>query len=172
MELLREIYERELGLSGRDGSSRRHGGNFWMRRTVRGIIFNARYEVALLHIKNGNYYKLPGGGLKGSESLEMAMQRKVREELDAKVELTDHIGLVIEYRDERELLQFSYGYVGQILNTEKEPERSEEGIEPGSVLSWHSLKDAIGLMEGKKPTTYEGQFIQERDLCFLKQLHR
>ncbi|MFF2888237.1 NUDIX hydrolase [Paenibacillus sp. NPDC057967] len=168
MELLREIYERDLGLSGRDATSRRHGGNFWMRRAVRGIIFNTRYEVALLHKKDGNYYKLPGGGIEASETMKMAMQREAKEGLGAEVELTDDIGLVIEYRDERELLQFSYGYVGQIRTNESDPSVEEAG----ASLSWRSLKDAIQLMEKHEPATYEGRFIHERDLCFLKQLHR
>jgi len=171
MELLREIYERDLGLSGRDATSRRHGGNFWMRRAVRGIIFNARYEVALLHRKEGNYYKLPGGGIEASETMKMAMQREALAELGAEVELTDDVGLVIEYRDERELLQFSYGYVGQVQASVKDASYPAEPAE-GEALSWRSLKEAIQLLEKHVPSTYEGRFIHERDLCFLKQLHR
>ncbi|RJE86899.1 NUDIX hydrolase [Paenibacillus sp. 1011MAR3C5] len=171
MELLREIYERDLGLSGRDATSRRHGGNFWMRRAVRGIIFNTRYEVALLHRKDGNYYKLPGGGIEASETLQMAMQREARVELGSEIELTDDIGLVIEYQDERELLQFSYGYIGQIRDHEQE-EDNPANEEAGATISWRSLKDAIQLLEKHEPATYEGRFIHERDLCFLKQLHR
>ncbi|MBH5316446.1 NUDIX domain-containing protein [Paenibacillus sp. GSMTC-2017] len=172
MELLKELYERDLSLSGRDSTSRRHGNKFWFRRAVRAIIFNDKYEIALIHMSGDHYYKLPGGGIEAGETMEAALHREVLEELGTTVELTDEVGLIIEYRDEHELMQFSYCYIARMYSDQKNPELTEEEHAGGLSTGWVSLKEAIKIMEKNIPQTYVGKFIQERDLTFLKQLNR
>ncbi|RIX51681.1 hypothetical protein D3P08_14735 [Paenibacillus nanensis] len=165
MELLREIYERELGISGRDNSSRRHGTSVWLKRIARFVIFNVREEVALLHIADGDYYELPGGELE-ADAAEEAMLRVMRE-FGISATAAGGIGLVMEYRDEHELLQFSYGFLAETAD-ETGPEH-EDAYQEGA-LRWLKLKDAIALLQGHGTDSYEGKFSQARDLCFLKQI--
>ncbi|GKU78806.1 NUDIX hydrolase [Paenibacillus sp. L3-i20] len=172
MELLKEIYERDLHLSERDSSSRRHGNRFWFSRAVRGIIFNEKYELALIHMHSDQYYKLPGGGIEAGEEMEAALHREALEEMGATVELTDEVGLIIEYRDEQEMMQFSYCYIATLSGDLKATSLTDEEQAGGLSLGWVSLKEAIGIMERNIPRTYVGKFIQERDLYFLKQLNR
>lgn len=172
MDLLREIYEADLGLSKRDAGSPRHGKQVWFRRAVRGVIFDSKFRMALLHIADGNYYKLPGGGIEGEESMEAALAREVMEEIGAPINIHSEIGLVVEYRDEHELVQFSYGYVAEVSGEMETPQPTEEELASGMTVSWLSLREAIGRLERHKPETYVGKFIQERDLSFLKALQQ
>lgn len=166
MELLREIYERDLGISGRDDSSRRHGARVWLRRIVRGVIYNVRQEIALLYVADGDYYELPGGELEAVDSMEKALQRGVLGALGTTVTLIDEVGLIMEYRDEHELLQFSYGFLAELAYELPESPDSEQ-----TPLRWMKLQDATALLSSHRADSYTGKFNQERDLCFLKQFH-
>jgi 8-oxo-dGTP pyrophosphatase MutT (NUDIX family) len=170
MDLLREIYEGDLGLSTRDAGARRHGKQVWFRRAVRGVVFDAKYRMALLNIADGNYYKLPGGGIEGAESMDAALAREVMEEIGAPISIHSEIGLVVEYRDEHELVQFSYGFVAEVAGEMEASQPTEEELASGMTVSWLSLSEAIGRLERHTPDTYVGKFIQERDLSFLKSL--
>ncbi|MCR2805555.1 NUDIX hydrolase [Paenibacillus soyae] len=172
MEILREIYERDLGISDRDAGSRRHGKQVWFRRAVRGVIFDSKYRMALLHIDDGNYYKLPGGGIEGEESMEAALAREAMEEIGAPISIHSEIGLVVEYRDEHELVQFSYGYVAEVTGEMTPAQPTNEELASGLKVSWMTLREAIATMERHSPETYVGKFIQERDISFLKTLHQ
>lgn len=165
MELLLEIYERELGISGRDNSSRRHGTSVWLKRIARFVIFNVREEIALLHVADGDYYGLPGGEME-ADSAEEAMLGVMRE-FGMSSTTVGGIGLVMEYRDEHELLQFSYGFIAE---TEDETRPHHEDAANEGQLRWLKLEDAITLLQGYETDSYEGKFSQTRDLCFLKQI--
>lgn len=166
MELLREIYERDLGISGRDDSSRRHGARVWLKRIVRGVIYNVRQEIALLHIEDGDYYELPGGELEAVDSMGNALQRGVRGALGLTVAIIEEIGLIMEYRDEHELLQFSYGFLAELADVLPESMDSEQ-----PQLRWMKLQEAIALLSSHRADSYIGKFNQERDLNFLMQFH-
>lgn len=163
MELLREIYERDLGISDRDDNSRRHGKRVWLRRLVRGVIYNDRQEIALLHMTDGDYYELPGCELEGAVSMAEALQRRAFSALGVSIKVIGEIGLVMEYRDEHELLQFAYGYVAELASEMPVLEESER-----LPLRWLMLQDAIALLGSHRADSYTGKFNQQRDLCYLK----
>ena len=54
-------------------------GSIGRRPSVRGIIIRDG-KIAMMHSLRYNYYKLPGGGIEGEETLEETLIREVREE--------------------------------------------------------------------------------------------
>src|ERR1700712_3292788 len=77
------------------------------RRAVRLIIENDEQEIAILYAKNGDYYKLPGGGIEGDENHSVAAHREAMEETGCKVDIKDNcFAEVEEWRGE--LHQISY----------------------------------------------------------------
>ncbi|MFD0587180.1 NUDIX hydrolase [Paenibacillus sp. GCM10027627] len=172
MELIKEIYESDLDINGGNSNTQRSGKPFWFRRAVRAVVFNENGEVALLQRRNQDYYKLPGGEVLEGETMEAALKRATLEDIGADVELTHEAGLIIEYRDEHELLQFSYGYIGRAKKRHSQSQQPEEQHSTAIQPVWLPLHDAIERMQQNKPITYMGKFIQVRDICFLKQLQR
>ncbi|WP_240941094.1 NUDIX hydrolase [Paenibacillus sp. HB172176] len=168
MELLHEIYEKDLSISQRDRSSRRSGSQFWFRRSVRAIVSNEMGKIALLYRQEDNYYMLPGGGLAGGEAMEDTLLRKAESELGVRIELQDAIGLIIEYRDKQEFMQFSYAFAALSYGKSK---KAADGEEPDdyAAVQWMYATKAIQLMERNQSKSYAGTFVQERDLLFLKQ---
>lgn len=107
------------------------------------------------------------GGIDDGENIKEALIREVLEEVGSKIEIMDEVGKIIEFRSKLNLKQTSYCYIGKIISrgmtTFTEEERNQN-----FKLIWISLDEAISKVRNDKPTNYEGKFIQQRDLIFLK----
>ena len=134
-------------------------------------MLNERKEIALLHVSSEGYYKLPGGGIEGDESMEAALEREVMEEVGAGIAILDEIGMTIEYRDSINQLQISYCYLAQVNGAVSTPAFTDYEREKGFSLIWRSLDEAMQLMRAHKPEHFIGRFIVERDLAFMEELY-
>ncbi|MEK3882293.1 NUDIX domain-containing protein [Paenibacillus sp. PL2-23] len=168
MDFVREIYERDLGLSGRDAGSRRHGNQVWLGRSVRGVIFDAQGQVALIPNGDGPIGSLLGGGIEGQETLDAALSRVAMGQLGAPIRVLNEVGLVVEYQDEHELVQFTYAYTAEL----KMPQLTEEANASGLKVGWLSLREAIDVLQRNRPDSYAAKFQQERDLSILMSLRK
>ncbi|MFD0959617.1 NUDIX hydrolase [Paenibacillus chungangensis] len=171
MKLLKEIYERELQLSQKDISYRRHGSRYWLYRDSRAVIRNHEGKAALIHRMNADCYTLPGGGIREGEDALSALKRGIMEEIGSKIQLDGELGLIIEYRDEQELMHFCYGYAVHAEKTE-ETQLVEllpnEDVTQHDRLLWLNLEEAITTMAEHQPNNYTGKFVQMRDSIFLQ----
>ncbi|MCD5384511.1 MAG: NUDIX domain-containing protein, partial [Candidatus Pacebacteria bacterium] len=95
MKLLKEISEKSLGV---DAAGDVLGESFKVRKSARGILFNDKGEVSLQFVSKFNYYKLPGGEVEKSETIEDAMRREIMEEVGCDIEMGEPVGITIEYR--------------------------------------------------------------------------
>lgn len=159
MELIKEIYD--------DASEQYTGLAYRIRKASRAVVINDRDEIALLFVTNGNYHKLPGGGIKDGETIYEALKREVEEEVGTLIEDIKELGITIEYRNNEELLQLSYGYTAKATGDLKDPMYTDEEINDGFVLRWVPIKIAIEILKQDMPANDKGKFIQQRDLEFL-----
>lgn len=161
MELLKEINEKDLGLT-----VSIPGMPDNVRRAARIILFNYMNRIAVLHVSKDRYHKLPGGGIENEENIYEALSREVREEVGAKAEVLGEVGVTIEYRER--LLQISYCYYGKLIGETEAPDFTEEELSNGFELKWLDIDTAVELISNDKPLSYIGKFIRKRDFCFLK----
>lgn len=138
-----------------------------IRKASRGVVLNEQNQVAILHVTKKNYHKLPGGGLEGSETLYDALNREVLEEIGAKIKIINDIGLIIEYRNQFNQLQFSYCYLAKVVGEIKQPSFTSHEQKHGFVRKWVTLDEAIKTLSNDQPADYMGGFIQKRDLAYL-----
>lgn len=75
MELIKEIYEGDIEIENKVTDV-----TYKVRKAARTILLNEAGEIALLYVSNGNYHKLPGGGIKQEENVVEALKREVKEE--------------------------------------------------------------------------------------------
>lgn len=165
MKLLLEISDATLGI----GKAEQLDTKYIFRKSARVILTNNKGEVALQHLTVPNYYKLPGGGVEQGESIEAAATREVLEEVGCDVELGELVGTVIEYRNDHELLHLSYCFVARVAG-----EIGRAHLEPGEVAEgqttiWVLPEEALKLVRGGKPETYNGKFIVVREEAFLQE---
>lgn len=116
MKLLAEITKASLGLS---KEMVRLGGQYELRKSTRVILEREDGMIATQHLSKFRIYKLPGGGMENSETIEETAQREIREEVGAEMRVVDKVGMVIEYRGN--LLQISYCLHAQIIGELFEP---------------------------------------------------
>lgn len=141
--------------------------NFSIREAVRAVLFDAEGKVPLLFSTRHNYHKLPGGGVEAGESYQQALEREVLEEIGAIIKDVSELGMVEEFRVRFNLQQISYCYIGQVSKkgeNKLEPDELAEGFE----VVWVPLVEAIARLESDTPHDYEGPFIKERELVFLR----
>lgn len=156
-----------------------------LRTAVRCLIINDD-QICIIHVEKGelgdqatfshssdlnvqgNYYKLPGGGVDPEDSnYTTACQREALEETGCQVAVSpDLIAQTIEYRGT--LHQESHAYVCTVRkDTGKlgltELERSE-----GLSHAWCSVEEALHKIRTIDPTSELGEFIKKRDVFLLE----
>ena len=154
MELLKEIKDKELS---KDEST------LEIREASRAIVFDEAGLIPLLFVTKHNYHKLPGGGIEVGEDRLSALARETKEETGCEIEVTGEVGQIEEYRSRFNLKQTSYCYLGKIVS-KGEPDFTPKELQDGFQVLWVSISEAISKIENDKPDN----FIQERDLAFLK----
>lgn len=164
MNLLKTISEQEIYPDFKPEGERKNG----YRKAVRGVVFDIENKVGLINVSKHNYYKLPGGGVEGSESDEEVLRRECMEELGCDVNIGLEVGSIFEHRDKINVDQESFCYLAKISGNKGKPELIGYEIDYGFEPVWVSIDEAIELAENSKPDTYDGPFIKIRDLVFLK----
>lgn len=139
------------------------------RVAARAVVLDGK-AVALLHVTRDGYHKLPGGGLEGSESILDALHRELLEEIGCQVQDIQLIAQVNDYRREWDFYQESFCYLAQVKTKDLPINMTKKELAAGFKVQWvPSIQEAISIIEQDKPTTYEGGFIQKRDLLVLKE---
>jgi 8-oxo-dGTP pyrophosphatase MutT (NUDIX family) len=157
-----------LKIINRDNVSEEEASTYRKRRASRGVVFDENDLVAVLHVSNYNYYKLPGGGIEEGEERGEAFRRECIEEIGREVEIVKELGEIIEYRSQFPVHQTSSCFIGKTVGEAKATAFTEHEISQGfKEPLWVSLEEAYKLVSESIPTDYEGGFIKERDTFIL-----
>lgn len=164
MEIIKEIREIDLGLKEKE----RFNKPYFLRKAARAIVFNDNNEIAFQFASKHKYYKLPGGGLEKGETIEEALEREVLEESGCEINILEEVGVIIEYRNQFDLLQISYCFIAKVVGEIGNSKYEEMEISEGLTSIWVPIEKAIKLLKETKTENYQGKFIEERDLLFLE----
>jgi 8-oxo-dGTP pyrophosphatase MutT (NUDIX family) len=167
MELITEIYHSTIGIENSKENVR-----YEIRKAARAVLINESNEIAVLHVAKDHYYKLPGGGVEGNESIYETLSREVYEEVGSDLEVLDEIGMILEYRDSFEQLQISYNYLCKTKGELIETQFTQNEIDNGFTLEWMSFDEAVKAIECYNGNKYVAKFISLRDLYILKETER
>lgn len=142
---------------------------FKTRRAVRAVVHDDAGKIALFHVANRGYHKLPGGGVEESEDDESALKRECREELGCIIEIEQPIGLIREYQESGELEQDSYCFVARAKEDSGQTSLTKEEASDGFTPLWVFLGDAMRLLQNDSPADSDSQSIVRRDIVFLEE---
>lgn len=155
------------------------------RTAVRCLIIN-HDQICIIHVKKGelgdqisfshssdltiqgNYYKLPGGGVDPEDSSDTtACQREALEETGCEVAVKpDLVAQTIEYRGD--LHQESHAYVCTVREDTGKLGLTDLEMSEGLSHSWCSVGEALHKMRTIEPTSELGEFIKKRDIFLLE----
>ena len=143
---------------------------YTLREASRAVLFDPEGQVYLMHVTKHGYHKLPGGGIDPGETKEEGLLRELVEEVGCQAKVNGELGQITEYRlifgNQK---QVSYCYTAQQVGEQGESALEEGELAEGMVqVKAKNLAEAIRLLESDRPDNLEGQFIQKRDVTFLK----
>jgi ADP-ribose pyrophosphatase YjhB (NUDIX family) len=165
MKLLAEISEGSLGI----GEPEQLHKRYELQKSARGIVLNAQGKMAGQYLKTHAFHKLPGGGVEQGETLEAAFKREILEEVGCNLEVTDELGVVVEYRNMFDIIIVSYGFVASVKGEVNEPQLEKEEIEEGTTTVWMTPEEAYEEMKADTPKVPKGYFILKREMSFLEE---
>lgn len=140
-----------------------------VREAARAVVVDEKGNVALLFVKQKNYYKLPGGGIEDSEDQKAALARECLEEIGCEVEVVGEIGTIVEYRKIYQIKQISYCYFAKLKGEKGNPDFTDDEIENGFEVVWLPYEQAVETLSHNNATNIEGKsYIVPRDTIFLK----
>lgn len=154
-----------LAVSGRDG--------YTTREAARAVLIDPDGRVALLHVTNDSYYKLPGGGIDPGEDPLQALERELLEETGCRAEVTHELGTVLEQRYYWNMTQISHCYVARQVGQKGTPDFTELELSGGFELVWaKDINEAITLLKSSEKTadpSHEGaKFMRLRDVAIAQ----
>ena len=165
MELIQEIYEKDLGLQ---LEGKQQDIRYKLRRAARALLFRGD-TIAILAAEKLQIHKLPGGGIDAHESISEGLEREILEETGCKIGNIRELGITVEQRDSIALLQFSYVFCADVVDDSGKPSFTEKEAAEGFRLQWMRVSEALDLMKQQdSPVTYAAKFIHARDLAILE----
>ena len=145
MKRLLTIKDADVGLETKGCS------NYRKRGAARAVLKKGN-EIALLHVKNHNYYKLPGGGIDDGETIIEALNREILEETGCTSRISQELGEIFEERSHVGVYQTSYCFIAEVIE-EGTPKFTEKELGDGFELVWVFLDKAINLIKNSKPNS-------------------
>jgi 8-oxo-dGTP pyrophosphatase MutT (NUDIX family) len=141
-----------------------------LREAARAVVIDDEGAVALLYVRGKNYYKLPGGGIEGDESVEDALARELKEELGCSADIITGLGSIQEYRYFWNMNQLSYCYLAKVTGEKGIPQFTAEEKANGFEVAWvASLDEAIQLLRGNGESADLGiAFMRMRDIAIVE----
>jgi len=139
-----------------------------IREAVRAVVVDDQNNLAILHVTNHRYYKLPGGGIKPDEDKITALKRECLEEIGCEIEVTAEIGKIIEYRKMWQLQQISYCYLAKLKGNKGHANFTKKERADGFQSLWLPYSEALTLVSTNLALNQEGKnYIVPRDTLIL-----
>lgn len=144
--------------------------SYYVRKAVRAMLSDKAGRIALMHARQRDYYKLPGGGIDEGEDLHVALSRELLEETGSKATVTADIGTVVEWRDFAKMKQISYAFKAILDGEPGEPDFTQSELDEGFELIWSdSIDEAVRLVESAVSHQDLGVvFMARRDSAILR----
>lgn len=140
-----------------------------VRAGARAVLFNGDNEVALVYETAYDHYKLPGGCVELSETLEQALRREIAEEVGATIRSIRYIGVVeshlARYNEDCSQHYFTAKIDGEIG---KSAWIDEEELHGCSIVWCKDIAQAINKVQNATSQEYVHIFERARELAGLR----
>ncbi|MDH4330170.1 MAG: NUDIX hydrolase [Candidatus Moranbacteria bacterium] len=137
------------------------------KEAARVVVFDNNERIALLSVRGGEFFKIPGGAIEENESLENAARREALEECGCDVKILNFLGNH-EFFDFKEgIRHYSTCYMGITIGEKGKVNFDKWEKENDFCLQWVSFDEAVKLFENANPKNNFSREINNRDFNFL-----
>ena len=133
-------------------------------RTV--IVDKANKLIALIKVRDGEYYKIPGGGVDDGETEESAAIREAMEESGCGIEIIDKIGEQ-QFVDDNKIIHRSVCFLANKVGGLEDTNFDDWEQINKMKLIWVSFDEAIELFSKVKIDDNFASQINKRDFEFV-----
>lgn len=138
------------------------------RLAARAVVRNRAGLIGLVYVKKYDLYAMPGGGVEDGESPEDTVRREVREEAGCTCGKIMPLGIVFENRGSQNFVQQSWYYAVEADEDNLSLKLTDKERSNGSEIQWHTLEEAIRLIDTQDVTLDSRKFVRARDLAALE----
>lgn len=140
------------------------------RYGCRGVLFDNKLNVAMMHMTKVDLYKLPGGGMEKGESVEDTFLREIKEETGYEAEIIKELGYIEEHKTRNDFMQFSYCFLARACNKVSTENLSDSEKYLGMEVKWLTLNNALEAMNYslRNSDEYSSKFMIIRDKTILE----
>lgn len=138
-----------------------------IKPSARTVIFDDNNLFALIDVRNGEYFKIPGGGIEEGETQIQAAIREAKEESGCDIKIIKKIGENKIVNHPQNIIYHSVCFLAKKIKQTGKPSFDDwEKINDMKVV-WVNIKQAISLFKKAKPSDYISKKINQRDLSFI-----
>ncbi|MEI7689704.1 MAG: NUDIX domain-containing protein [Candidatus Saccharibacteria bacterium] len=139
------------------------------KRAARTVIVDENGLIALIDVRDGEYYKIPGGGIEAEESERTAARREALEEAGCKINIIRKIGEQQFVDDDPERGETMHHSVCFLAKKTSQHETSFDDWEQSNdmKLIWVDFETAKKLFASGKPVGNFCTSIHNRDFEFV-----
>jgi len=140
------------------------------RYAARGLLYNARGHIALLHMPGNGCCKLPGGGLEAGETPRRAFCREVLEETGYTCSEPVYLGVVEEHKARSAFYQYSHVFCAHTLGDPQPLRLTPAEQAAGMRLLWLAPTEALAVTRRNLQACreYSLRFMLLRELAILE----
>lgn len=138
-----------------------------IKPSARTVIFDDNNLFAIIDVKNGEYFKIPGGGIEEGETQIQAAIREAKEESGCDIEIIKKIGENKIINQPQDIIYHSVCFLAKKIRQMKDPTFDDWEKLNNMKIIWVSIKQAISLFKKAKPVDYVSKKINQRDLEFI-----
>lgn len=140
------------------------------RIAARAVIIDTELNTPILSVRDGDFYKIPGGKIEENEDLQTGLNREIKEEVGCDIEILDKVGEFEFFMESEGRSNYSVCYLAKLVGERGEPDFDENEKQRKFELLWVNIDQAIKIFERCVPKTDDPIeiAIHHRDLNFLK----
>lgn len=139
----------------------------YTKDAARTVIYDQNNLFALIDVKNGQYFKIPGGGIKNNETHLQAASREALEESGCEIKIIQKIGESKFTDEDKNIIHHSICFLAEKSKQIKDPEFDDWEKSQNMKIIWVNINQAINLFKNAKPQDNFSQKINQRDFEFI-----
>lgn len=137
-----------------------------IKNSARAVIYDEENLFALIDVRNGEYFKIPGGGIEEGETETQAAVREAKEETGCDIKIIKKIGENKIVNQSQNIIYHSVCFLAKKVKQSREPTFDDWEKMNNMKVIWVNIKQAISLFNKAKPIDDISNKINQRDLSF------